>query len=142
MYTISDCLDDSLYMRHAVFCVPTIPDSAEYMWCGGSMVAHLTVILQSQVQIRHPSTCRSMSVPYWGANGVGIATAGWPLRGGRDTKSKKKILNEKRVYVRSENYKFLIQIPDSDCVRYTLPPYFAKICSGISNNAARTIILY
>jgi len=53
------------------------------------MVAHLTAILQSRVQIRHPSTCRSMSVPYWGANRVDIATAGWPLRGGRGTKKHK-----------------------------------------------------
>ena len=27
-----------------------------------------------------------MSVPHWGANRVGIATAGWPLRGGRGIK--------------------------------------------------------
>ena len=30
-----------------------------------------------------------MSVPSWGANRVGIATAGWPLRGGRGTKIQK-----------------------------------------------------
>jgi len=49
------------------------------------MVAHLTVILQPWVRIRHPSFCRNMSVPYWGANRVDIETAGWPLRGGRGT---------------------------------------------------------
>ena len=59
------------------------------------MVAHLTAILQSRVQIRHPSTCRSMSVPYWGANRVGIATAGWPLRGGRGTRKAKIQKNNK-----------------------------------------------
>ena len=35
-----------------------------FMGCGGSLVAHLTVILQSRVQIRHLSTCRNM--PTWG----------------------------------------------------------------------------
>ena len=64
--------------------------------CGGSMVAHLTVILQSWVQIRHPSTCRSNVVPYWGANRVGIAPIGWALRGGRGTKKQKYKKKKKR----------------------------------------------
>ncbi len=57
--------------------------------CGGSLVSHQTVTLQSQVRIRHPSTCRNMSAPSWGAKGVVMATAGWPLRGGRGTKNEK-----------------------------------------------------
>jgi len=38
-----------------------------------------------------------MAVPSWSANRVGIATAGWPLRGGRGTKKakiQKKIIKE------------------------------------------------
>ena len=72
--------------------------------CGGSLVAHLTVILQTRVRIRHPPTCRSMSVPSWAANRDRIATAGWPLRGGRGTKKHKKYqknIKEKKIHLSS-----------------------------------------
>jgi hypothetical protein len=56
-----------------------------------------------------------MSVPSWAANRVGIATAGWPLRGGRGTKKtkkyKKKILRKKKKKdgssMRGKNRRFL-----------------------------------
>jgi len=38
-----------------------------------------------------------MSVPSWGAIRVGIATAGWPLRGGRGTTLQKN-KNTKKIY--------------------------------------------
>ena len=63
---------------------------SSFKGCGGSLVAQLTVMLQSQVRLRHPPTCRSMSVPSWAANRVGIATAGWPLRDGRGSKKNAK----------------------------------------------------
>jgi len=40
-----------------------------------------------------------MSVPSWGVKGVVMATAGWPLRGGKGTKNEKikKNIKEKRI---------------------------------------------
>ena len=58
---------------------------------GGSLVAHLTVILQSGFKTGIPQPARTCQFHLVEPNRVGIATAGWPLRGGKGKKIYKNI---------------------------------------------------